>query len=104
MWSSGLDVLWKHFRHWPEMPENVSSVADYDPELKRNATTVVAKEAKCFLHNLIIITCWIRSIFLMDQTTKSCRVVVEIQDLSQSEVLTQSWTPVRVSSQMFYLV
>ena len=37
----------------------------------------------------------------MDQTTKSCQVVVEVQDLSQSEVLTQNWTPVKVSSQNF---
>ena len=50
MWFSGPDFLWKHNRHWPEM------VAHDDPEIKTNAKTVVAKEAKCFLHYLI--TCF----------------------------------------------
>jgi len=56
MWFSGPDFLWKHNRHWPEMPGNMSSVAHDDPETKRNANTVVAKEAKCFLRHLI--TCF----------------------------------------------
>ena len=38
------------------MSGNMSSVAHDDPEIKRNANTVAAKEAKCFLHYLI--TCF----------------------------------------------
>jgi len=43
-------------RYWPVMPGNMPSVANDDPEIKRNANTVVAEEAKCFLHYLI--TCF----------------------------------------------
>ena len=49
---SGPDFLWKHNRHWPEMPRNMFSVAHDDPEIKRNVYTVVAKEAKCFLRDM----------------------------------------------------
>jgi len=56
MWFSGPDFLWKHNRYWPVMPGNMPSVANDDPEIKRNANTVVAEEAKCFLHYLI--TCF----------------------------------------------
>jgi len=56
MWFSGPDFLWKQNGYWPVMPGNMPSVANDDREIKRNANTVVAEEAKCFLHYLV--TCF----------------------------------------------
>jgi len=39
--------------HWLEMPGNMSSEPHDDPEIKRNATIVVAKEDNGFVHDLI---------------------------------------------------
>jgi len=58
---SGPGFVWNHYRHWPEMPGNMSSVEHDDSEITRNATIVVAKEANCFLHDLIAcFSSWIK--------------------------------------------
>jgi len=64
MWFNGPEFLWKHRRYWPEMPGNMSSVADDDPAIKRNATTIAfAKGENCFLHELITyFSSWIKLI------------------------------------------